>query len=59
MLNVVRYQTMQEIDQALTEIEDDEAVRVVVITGAGEKAFTSGGDISIMAKGLEFVDTLT
>ncbi len=59
VLNAVRYQTMQEIDQALTEIEDDEAVRVVVITGAGEKAFISGGDISIMAKGLEFVDTLT
>jgi enoyl-CoA hydratase len=50
---------MLEIDHALTEIEADKAVRVVVVTGAGEKAFISGGDISIMAKGLAYVDTLT
>jgi enoyl-CoA hydratase len=59
VMNAIRYNTMLEIDHVLDDIEADKAVRVVVITGAGDKAFISGGDISIMAKGLEFVDTIT
>jgi enoyl-CoA hydratase len=43
VLNAIRYHTMLEFDHALTEIEADKAVRVVVVTGAGEKAFISGG----------------
>src|ERR1044072_4057674 len=31
---------------ALDELRDDESVRVVVITGAGEKAFVAGADIA-------------
>ncbi len=34
---------------ALTELATDEAVRVVVIKGAGEKAFIAGADISEFA----------
>lgn len=58
VMNAIRYHTMLEIDSALSEIEADEKIRVLIITGAGEKTFISGGDITIMAKGLEFVDTL-
>lgn len=59
VLNAIRYQTMVEIDDVLSDIEADSAVRAVVLTGAGEKAFVSGGDISIMASGAGYIETLT
>lgn len=37
---------MQEFGQALEEVEKDDAIRVVIITGAGEKAFSAGFDVS-------------
>ncbi len=49
VLNATRHETMLEIDRALNDIEADENIRVIVLTGAGEKAFISGGDISAMA----------
>ncbi len=36
--------------QALTELRDDDQVRVVILTGAGDKAFMSGADISQFEK---------
>jgi enoyl-CoA hydratase len=59
VLNAIRFQTMMEIDYALDEIQHDSSIRVVTLTGAGEKAFVSGGDISIMAEGAGYVETLT
>ena len=38
---------------ALTTADDDPAVRVIIITGAGEKSFCAGADIS----GFEFNST--
>ncbi len=45
-LNACNMQMFREIDQALARIEDDPDVRVVVITGAGDKAFSAGVDIN-------------
>ncbi|HYE16692.1 MAG TPA: enoyl-CoA hydratase-related protein [Pyrinomonadaceae bacterium] len=45
-LNALNIQTRAEGAAALDELRDDESVRVVVITGAGEKAFVAGADIS-------------
>jgi enoyl-CoA hydratase len=59
VLNAIRFQTMLEIQDALNDIAGDDQIRVVVLTGAGEKAFVSGGDISIMARGAGYVETLT
>ncbi len=59
VLNAIRFQTMLEIQSALKDIEADESIRVVVLTGAGEKAFISGGDISVMARGQGYIETLT
>lgn len=56
--NAIRHETMLEINHALDDIEADDAICVVVMTGAGDKAFVSGGDISVMAKGLSYVETL-
>lgn len=59
VLNAIRYHTMLEIDDALNEIEADDNIRVVVFTGAGDKCFISGGDISIMARGSGYIETLS
>jgi enoyl-CoA hydratase len=45
-LNALNIKTRQEGAQALEELQADESVRVVVITGAGEKAFVAGADIA-------------
>lgn len=48
-LNALNIPTRNEILAALDQLEKDEAVRVVVITGAGEKAFIAGADINEFA----------
>jgi enoyl-CoA hydratase len=45
-LNALNIQTRAEGAAALDELRDDAEVRVVVITGAGEKAFVAGADIA-------------
>ena len=37
--------TMREFEQALNQVEADDQIRVVIITGAGEKMFSGGFDI--------------
>lgn len=49
-LNALNYETLQELDYCVTEIKGNPAVAVVVITGAGEKAFVAGADIVEMSK---------
>jgi enoyl-CoA hydratase len=58
VLNAIRYETMLEIQDALEDISADDNIRVVVLTGGGDKAFVAGGDISIMAKGSGFIDVM-
>jgi enoyl-CoA hydratase/carnithine racemase len=48
-LNPMNYEMAFELDQELTRIENDDLVRVVVLTGAGDRAFSAGGDIPQMA----------
>jgi enoyl-CoA hydratase len=49
ILNALNSELIKSLTQALHDIEQDAAVKVVVITGAGEKAFVAGGDINEMA----------
>jgi enoyl-CoA hydratase len=46
VLNALRTQLLSELSTALSQIERNESVRAVVITGAGEKAFAAGADIA-------------
>lgn len=43
--NAINPQVMRELIAALEEASLDDAVRAIVITGAGEKAFCAGGDL--------------
>src|SRR5919206_3632081 len=43
--NALNIQTREEGAAALEELRADEEVRVIVFTGAGDKAFVAGGDI--------------
>lgn len=47
--NALNGQVRRELMEALDQLESDSAVRVVVITGAGEKAFVAGADIGEFA----------
>lgn len=49
-LNALNRQTIGELRQAFDEAAEDVAVRVVVVTGAGPKAFIAGADIAELAK---------
>ena len=48
-LNALNRNTMDELEGCFQEIESDDEVRVVILTGAGEKAFVGGADISELA----------
>jgi enoyl-CoA hydratase len=50
VLNALSTQTLHELRQALLDLQRDEAVRAVVLTGAGEKSFVAGADIKEMAQ---------
>ena len=43
--NAVDNDTVEEIDRALAQVEDNPDLRVLILTGAGEKAFVAGADI--------------
>ncbi len=47
-LNPLGPDTLDELTAAVTALEQDDAVKVVIITGAGEKAFVAGGDLAFM-----------
>lgn len=47
-LNALNKETLVEIKEAVEEIRDDKEINVLIITGAGNKAFVAGADISYM-----------
>ncbi len=48
-LNALNSAVMGEINAAITQCKKDDAIKAVIITGAGEKSFVAGADISQMA----------
>lgn len=49
VLNILDTPTVLEIESCFNELAKDIEVRVIIITGAGEKAFIAGGDIKEMS----------
>lgn len=50
VLNALNSDVVRELECALFELDLDAAVKVVVLTGAGEKAFVAGADIKEMSE---------
>ena len=50
VLNALNRKTVEELEAALLDVRDDKSVRVVILTGAGEKAFVAGADIGELAE---------
>jgi enoyl-CoA hydratase len=48
-LNALNKQTIEELSNAFNMANNDESVRVIILTGSGEKAFVAGADISEFA----------
>ncbi|HEV3195896.1 MAG TPA: enoyl-CoA hydratase-related protein [Candidatus Cybelea sp.] len=46
VLNALRRQLLREVAEALRDMESNDGVRAIVMTGSGEKAFAAGADIS-------------
>src|SRR5256885_2970216 len=50
VLNALNRRTIEELRDALVAARDDAAVRVLILTGAGEKSFVAGADITELAQ---------
>jgi enoyl-CoA hydratase len=48
-LNALDVATLTELRDRLRELAEDDAARVVILTGAGDKAFVAGADIKYMS----------
>lgn len=48
-LNALNKQTIQELHEAFKTAEKDAGIRVIILTGSGEKAFVAGADIKEFA----------
>ncbi len=49
-LNALNSKVLAELDKTLDRVNEDEEIRVVIITGSGEKAFVAGADIAEMSE---------
>jgi enoyl-CoA hydratase len=49
-MNALDVATLTELRDRLRELAEDDAARVVILTGAGEKAFVAGADIKYMSR---------
>src|SRR5712691_10006650 len=50
VLNALNRKTVEELRDALLDARDDASVRVLILTGAGEKSFVAGADIGELAQ---------
>ena len=50
VLNALNRKTVEELGDALNRAREDSAVRVLILTGAGEKSFVAGADINELAQ---------
>lgn len=49
-LNALNADTVQQLDRVLRSARDDDGVRVIILTGSGEKAFVAGADIAELSR---------
>ena len=44
-LNALNKRTIEELHVAFKELDEDKDIKVIIITGSGEKAFCAGSDL--------------
>ena len=49
-LNALNHETLKELNFLFSEIKNNDEIKAVILTGAGEKAFVAGADISELNK---------
>ena len=49
-LNALNQKVLLELDTVISKLENDKSVKILIITGAGKKAFVAGADIKEMQK---------
>ena len=49
-LNALDAETLDELRQAFLDVQQDDSIRCVILTGAGDKAFVAGADINEFAR---------
>lgn len=52
-LNALNYELLDRLMEVLDQIERDDSVRAVVVTGAGNRAFSAGADIAEFSHSVE------
>jgi enoyl-CoA hydratase len=50
VLNALRKDTFLGIEQALNDFSNEDELRAMIITGAGDRAFSAGGDVNALLK---------
>ncbi len=58
-MNALNREVLEEMARVIREVRHDSSVRVLIVTGAGDRAFVAGADIAAMSKmsaadGLDF-----
>ena len=56
-LNALNIETLREIQMGIQEVKDHSELKVLIVTGSGEKAFVAGADIAEM-KGMSSMEAL-
>jgi len=49
VLNAINWEILEELDSALEEAERDESLRCLLMEGAGDRAFSTGADLRVVA----------
>jgi enoyl-CoA hydratase len=49
-LNALNGELLEELSRALDSVAEDDSIRVLIVTGSGEKAFVAGADINELAQ---------
>jgi enoyl-CoA hydratase/3-hydroxyacyl-CoA dehydrogenase len=57
-MNTINPALMDELAEAIDLLEADEAVRSILVTGKGDRAFSAGADVTSMASGAEPLDAI-
>jgi enoyl-CoA hydratase len=49
VLNALNFEILEDLRRTFVSLGEDDGVRAVVVTGAGEKAFVAGADVGELA----------